>query len=189
MKILFQTAKPILIDLMSTLFFALLYSLTHDVVLAIAAAVGLGIGQILLALALRRRIWPMQWMSLVLVLVLGGATLLTNDPRFVMVKPTVIYAVIGAVMLQRGWQLRYVPAQAATRVELGVLIAWGYVWAGLMFVIAIANLAIALSMPLAVWAWCAAVLFPGLKIGLFALEYAVIRGQARRRLSAQPAAA
>ena len=189
MKILFQTAKPILLDLSSTLFFLGLYSLTHDLVLSIGVGMGLGIGQILLAMILRRRIWPMQWMSLALVLVMGGASLLTHDPRFVMVKPTVIYALIGSTMLQHGWQIRYLPSAAAGHVEPRLLIAWGYVWAALMFAIAIGNLAIALTQPLAVWAWCAAVLYTGLKLALFAVEYLMIRGHARRRLMAQPAAA
>jgi intracellular septation protein A len=44
----------------------------------------------------------MQWASLGLVIVLGGATVLTGDPRFVMIKPTIAYLTVGAAMLQRG---------------------------------------------------------------------------------------
>ena len=36
-------------------------------------------------------------MSLGLVVVFGGASLVTHDPRFIMLKPTLIYAVIGGV--------------------------------------------------------------------------------------------
>ena len=34
----------------------------------------------------------MEWLSLFLVIAAGTATLLTNDPRFVLFKPSVIYA-------------------------------------------------------------------------------------------------
>ena len=189
MKMLLQTAKPILQDLASTLLFVLLYALTRDLAISIGAAVAIGVGQIAWAKLGGRRIYPMQWMSLALVVVLGGATMLTHDPRFVMVKPTVIYAAIGVVMLQRGWQIRYLPARAAAHVEPATVIAWGYVWAALMFAIAAGNLVLALTVPVAVWAWCVAVLFNALKVGLFAVQYTAIRLRARRRLQAQPVAA
>ena len=51
----------------------------------------------------------MQWMSLGLVIVFGSATLLTHNPRFMMAKPTIIYVLIGAAMMQRGWMLAYMP--------------------------------------------------------------------------------
>jgi Intracellular septation protein A len=50
-----------------------------------------------------RRVEPMQ------VVVLGGATMLTQSPRFIMVKPTIVHFAVAAVMLRRGWMLRYLP--------------------------------------------------------------------------------
>jgi intracellular septation protein A len=183
-KILLQTAAPILLDLASTLFFVVLFSLTHDLPLSIGTGMAIGIGQVLLAKLRRRQIGALQWMSLALVLIMGGATLVTHDLRFVMLKPTVIYAAIGASMLQRGWQLRYVPPVAAERIAPGLLVAWGYAWAGMMFAIAAGNVAIAALLPFQAWAWCVAVLYGALKLGLFALEYLTVRTHARRRYAA-----
>ena len=56
-----------------------------------------------------RPIDAMQWLALGLVLVLGAATLITQDSRFIMVKPTVVHWAIGAVMLRHGWMTRYLP--------------------------------------------------------------------------------
>jgi intracellular septation protein len=47
--------------------------------------------------ARKRPMGTMQWMSLFLVVSFGGITLLTNDPRFVMIKPSLIYKVVGVV--------------------------------------------------------------------------------------------
>ena len=51
----------------------------------------------------------MAYASLALVIVLGSATLLTNDPRFVLAKPAIAHFAIGTIMLKRGWMLRYMP--------------------------------------------------------------------------------
>jgi len=74
----------------------------------------------------------MQWMSLFLVLGAGAATLLTNDPRFVMIKPSVIYAIVGIVMLEARWMNRYLPPVAIELVPTSPS-SLAYLWAGLMF--------------------------------------------------------
>ena len=51
----------------------------------------------------------MLWASLGLVVVLGTATLLTHDSRFVMMKPSIAHFVIGIIMLKPGWMSRYMP--------------------------------------------------------------------------------
>jgi intracellular septation protein A len=51
----------------------------------------------------------MELLSLFLVIAAGTATLLTNDPRFVLFKPSVIYVIVGVVMLKPGWMNRYLP--------------------------------------------------------------------------------
>ena len=49
-----------------------------------------------------------------------------------------IFALL-AVMLKRGWMVRYLPPIAEGRGE-GLMVAFGYAWAGLMFLTAAANL-------------------------------------------------
>ena len=74
---------------------------------------GLGMAQIGWQYARRQPIGSLQWLSMVLILASGTATCFTHDPRFVMLKPSVIYCIVGAVMLRRGWMNRYLPERAA----------------------------------------------------------------------------
>ena len=74
----------------------------------------------------------MTWASLALVIVLGSATLLTHDPRFVLAKPAIGHFAIGAIMLKRGWMLRYLPPIVTETIPEYVTFA-GYAWAALMF--------------------------------------------------------
>src|SRR5215217_1279816 len=101
MKDLFQASRVLLLDMASTLFFLAVYLLTGSILLAVALGMALGIGQIAWELVRRRPVEALQWLSLLIILVSGSATFLTNDPVFVMLKPTVIYVVVGIVMLKR----------------------------------------------------------------------------------------
>jgi intracellular septation protein A len=68
-------------------------------------------------MARRQKIDAMQWLSIGLVVVSGVATLLTSDARFVMLKPSVIYCIVGAYMLRPGWMNRYLPPIAVQTVS------------------------------------------------------------------------
>ena len=63
---------------------------------------------------------------------LGRGTLITKDPRFVMIKPSLIYVIVAVVMLKPGWMNRYLPP-AAVAVVPDIALIFGFVWAGLMF--------------------------------------------------------
>ena len=109
MKNLFEAGKLLLLDMASTFFFLVLFLLSHNITLSVTLGMALGITQIGWQFVRKLPIDTMQWMSLFLVLGSGAATLLTHDPRFVMVKPSVIYLIVGVVMLKRGWMNRYLP--------------------------------------------------------------------------------
>jgi len=47
---------------------------------------------LVLSLVKFRKVSPMTWLSAVLVIGFGGLTLYFNDPRFIQLKPTLIYA-------------------------------------------------------------------------------------------------
>ena len=42
---------------------------------------------------------PMQWINLGVIVVFGGATLLTQDETFIKWKPTILYALMGGALL------------------------------------------------------------------------------------------
>ena len=182
MKNLFNAGKLVLLDLASTLFFLALYLLTHNIPLAVALGIALGVAQIAWQFARKKPIDTMQWLSLVLVVASGTATMLTSDPRFVMVKPTLIYLVVGAVMLKRGWMNRYLPPIAQEAVP-DIAIIFGFVWSGLMFFSAALNLIVAVNFSVRAWASLMSVYGIVSKLALFLIQYAVMRsiGVRRRR--------
>jgi intracellular septation protein len=96
----------------STFFFLILFLTPRNLPLSVILGMALGVAQIGWQFARKEPIDTMQWMSLFLVLGSGAATLITRDPRFVMVKPSLIYTVVGAVMLKTGWMNRYLPPLA-----------------------------------------------------------------------------
>jgi intracellular septation protein A len=138
MRDFFNGAKLLLLDLASTLVFLVLFLLTHNTILSVGLATALGLAQIGTQFLRRKPIDTMEWLSLFLVIAAGTATLLTDEPRFVLLKPSVIYAIVGVVMLKPGWMNRYLP-DIARAVVPDVAVVVGFVWAGLMFVSATVN--------------------------------------------------
>jgi intracellular septation protein len=161
-------------DLLSTFVFVGLYALTHSVWIATGLAVGGGIAQIVYLKRLGRPIDLLQWLSLALVMLFGGASLVTQDPRFVMLKPTLAYCIVGAVMLRRGWLNRYLPPRVLEW-SADVTILFGYLWAALMFGTAGLNLYLVTEASPAVWAWVLGVFPIASKFGLILVQYCVMR--------------
>ena len=186
---LFYAGKWLLLDMLSTVFFVVVFSFTKNIYLATALGIGIGVAQLAWLKARRRPVDLMQWASLGLVVVFGSATLLTHNPHFMMVKPTLIYIAVGVVMLQPGWMLRYVPP-AAHEQGADLIRVFGYVWAGLMFFTAAANLVLALGDP-KLWIEFLAVFPLASKLGLFGIQYATMRVVvgARHRRAEQAAVA
>ncbi len=70
-----------------------------DIFVATAVAIVASIAQIAWVLARRKKVTNMQWMSLVIIVVFGGATLILRDETFIKWKPTVLYWLAGVVFL------------------------------------------------------------------------------------------
>ena len=186
---LMHSARLLITDLASTILFLVVLLATRDLMLAVALGVGLGIVQIVLMKVRRQPIDTMQWLSIGLVVVSGLATMLTNDARFVMLKPSVIYCIVGAYMLKPGWLNRYLPPIA---VQIVPDIAWifGFVWAGLMFASAALNIALALTLEPVAWSATMSIWGIASKVALFLVQYVTMRtiGVRRGRAAATRAA-
>jgi intracellular septation protein A len=180
MKNLFQAGKLLLLDMAATLFFLVLYLLTHNVALSVVLGMALGTAQIGWRLARRKPIDTMQWISLFLVLGAGAVTLITDDPRFMMIKPSVIYIIVGVVMLKRGWMNRYMPPIAIELVP-DIAVILGYVWSGLMFFSAALNMIVALNFSVVTWSAAMSIYGIVSKATLFLVGYATMRIVGRRR--------
>jgi intracellular septation protein A len=184
MPTLIQAAWPILSDLAATLFFVAIAAITHDPLIATAVALAVAAVQLVWTLARRKPVGALQWMSFGLVAVFGSASLLTHDPRFIMVKPSVIYVVVGVVMLKRGWMLRYIPERVREHVDEDAIVKWGYAWAALMFATAALNAGFAVATSFAIWSRFMVVFPPASKVLLFAAQYLSIRVGVRARMRA-----
>ena len=185
MKNLIHAGKFLLWDMTSTLVFLAIFLLTQSLMAGVVLGIALGLAQIAWERWHRRPIDTMQWVSLVLVVSSGTATVITHDPRFMMLKLTVIYAVIGGVMLKRGWMDRYMPP-IALEVVPDVGHFFGYAWAGLMFLSAALNVAVALHFSVAVWAAFMSAWAMSSKLAMFLITFATMRiiGARRRRRAA-----
>jgi intracellular septation protein A len=188
MKNLLQAAKLLLLDLASTFVFLFLYLLTKNITLSVLLAMALGAAQIGWEFVRKKPIDSMQWISLFVVLATGTTALLTDDPRFVMIKPSVIYCIVGIVMLKRGWMNRYLPPVAIELIP-DIAIIFGYVWAGLMFFSAALSLIVAFNFSITTWLEFMSIYGIASKVALFLIGYATMRTIAvhrRARLSAVP---
>ena len=169
-------------DFLSAILFFVLYSTTGNIVLATSVAIAAGAAQFARLKLAGRTIEPMQWMSLGLVTVLGAATLLTQSPRFMMVKPSIVHLAVAGVMLQHGWMSRYLPAIVRENVPRSAIVGAGYAWVGLMVALGLANLVIATQFDIRIWAWFISVGAIGAKLIAFLLQYVVFRTLVRRSL-------
>jgi len=175
---LYQLAE----DFLSTIVFLIVYFVSGELYLAVIVAIVVGIGQFIALKRRGRTLDVMAWLALTMAIVLGGATLITNDSRFIMAKPSVVHFAVAMVMLRRGWLARYMPDIVKQNVPERVLVGWGYGWAALMVVLGLLNLYVAGYYSIDVWAWFISVVAVGAKVVMFLIQFVVIRLQVRRNL-------
>ena len=142
---------PIIRDLLATFVFVVLFWTTDNIFIATAFGMALGIGQTVWMTLRRRPIGPLQWLSLVLITVFGMTTILTRDAHFIMVKPSLLWLALGAVMLRRDWMAPYLPPIVTENLDDHLIVRAGYAYAALMFVLAVMNLVVAFMMSEKFW--------------------------------------
>ncbi len=175
MRYFLEAARPILVDLLSTIVFFVLLWTTHDFILATALGIAAGVIEVTIRLIRKKPIGVITWMSLGLVVIMGSASIFTHNPLFVMLKPTIAYSLVGAAMLKPGWMYDYAPQIARQYLTPADMTPWGYAWSGLMFFSGALNIALALTFdPIA---WSATLSIFGLvsKFALFGLTYVAMR--------------
>jgi len=185
MRAFLDAGKLLVLDLASTILFVIVFVLTHNTYLSVGLGVALGLAQIGAQFARRKPIETMEWLSLFLVVAAGTVTLVTDDVRYMLFKPSAIYTIVGVVMLKPGWINRYLPAMALAVVP-DVAVVVGFMWAGLMFASALTNAFVALNFSVATWALVMPVFGIVSKLLLFLAGFAAMRFIARRRVRAMP---
>lgn len=179
-----RAVRPILVDLASTFIFLAVYEFTRDLKLAILSGIGFGVLQVVWAKLLRHAVAPLQWASLGLVLTMGGLSLVTQNPRFIMLKPTLVDAVLAAVMSRKGWLDRYLPPVVHDNVEPRTVERFSLAWPLLMVALGLANIYVAFKFTFEFWLWYSTIAPLASVIALFLIEYfwlrAIIVGKLRQ---------
>ena len=142
-----------LFDFFPVILFFVAYKVT-DIFVATGVAIAAAIIQIGWALARRHKISGMQWTSLVVIVLFGGATLILRDETFIKWKPTVLYWLAGAVFLGAlAFRQNFVKAVMGEGISLPepvwfkLAVAWGvfFIFKGTL------NLWVAYTFPTDVW--------------------------------------
>ncbi len=103
----------------------------------------------------RQKIGVVHWLTLVLVVVFGGATLLLHDPVFIKMKPTVLYGLFALILLVgkvafRRDLLRHVMTTIDLPDPVWTRLTWA--WVGFLAFMAAANYGIATAFSERAWA-------------------------------------
>lgn len=142
-----------LFDFFPVILFFVAYKVA-DIYWATGVAIAATFLQIGYVIARGRKVTGMQWASLVIIGVFGGATLLLRDELFIKWKPTVLYWLAGAVFLGalafRQNLVKAVMGEGITLPEIvwtKLCVAWGvfFIFKGSL------NLWVAYAFPTDVW--------------------------------------
>jgi len=140
----------------------------YDIYIATAAAIAASAIAIGYAAVATRKVTSMQWLSLAIIVVFGGATLLLHDETYIKWKPSVLYGsmaailLVGKVVFRRDW-IEVIFRQAGIQAPPPI---WSRTtWSWIVFLCAMAglNLYVAERFSLDAWVnfkvWWATALF------------------------------
>ena len=125
------------------------------ILLATAVAIIASLLQVGSLLARGRKVDPMLWVSLAVIVVFGGATIWFHDETFIKWKPSILYWLFGGALLagQVFWKKNLLQSLLGTQLDVPALV-WGrllWSWIAFFLVLGIVNLAVAYSVPTDTW--------------------------------------
>jgi len=125
------------------------------ILLATLVAIIATAGQVGYLLARRRKVDKMLWISLAIIVVMGGATLILRDTRFIRWKPTVLYWAFAVVLIVSDlvFKKNLVLAMMKEQMTLpnSVWTRLNLSWVGFFTVMGILNLYVAYYFTESVW--------------------------------------
>ena len=143
-----------LFDLFPVILFFVAFKLA-DIYVATGVAIAATFAQIGWLWLRKRRIEPLLWASLGIVVVFGGATLLLRDETFIKWKPTVLYWLFAAVLtggqLLTGKNLMRTMLSSQVQLPEPVWKRLNLSWAGFFAFMGALNLYVAYSFPTDIW--------------------------------------
>lgn len=125
------------------------------ILLATALAIVVSLAQVGWLLARRRKVEPMLWLSVVVIVVFGGATIWLHDETFIKWKPSILYVLFAALLA--GGRLLY--GRNFLQTLLGEKVAltpplWDrllWAWTAFFAVLAVLNLVVAYTTSTDTW--------------------------------------
>jgi len=125
------------------------------ILLATAVAIVASLAQVGWLLARGRRVEPMLWVSLGVIVVFGGATIWLNDETFIKWKPSILYLLFASSLVAGRllWRRNFVRTLLGQQIELPDPV-WErllWVWSGFFALLAAANLYVAYHFSTDTW--------------------------------------
>ena len=101
------------------------------------------------------KVEPMQWVSLAVIVLFGGATLIAHNEEFIKWKPTVLYWIMGGTLAigQLFFNKNFIKSLMGSQMDLPDN-AWRVVnwsWAGFFAAMGVLNLWVAFNFDLDTW--------------------------------------
>jgi intracellular septation protein len=126
-----------------------------DIFVATGVAIAATFVQVGWLLARRKKIEPMLWASLAIIVVFGGLTLYLRDRTFILWKPTVLYWLFGAVLaggalLGRNLIRTLLSEQMRLPERIWARLNWS--WVAFFVFMGVANLYVAFNYSEKIWA-------------------------------------
>ncbi len=144
----------LLFDLFPVILFFVAFKLAN-IYVATAVAMAATVVQISWVWLRHRRVEPMLWASLVIILVFGGATLALQDETFIKWKPTVLYWLFALVLAGTPLLFKRNPMRAMLGKQIDLPDhAWGklnWSWCGFFLFMGAANLFVAYTFSTDLW--------------------------------------
>jgi intracellular septation protein len=147
-------ALKFLFDLFPIILFFAAYKFA-GIFAATAVAIAATVGQIAWVWFRHRKVDTMLWVSLAIVTIFGGATLLFHNPTFIKWKPTVLYWFFAAALLVSAYGLRKnlirTMLEAQMKLPEPLWSPLNLAWAGFFAVMGCLNLLVAYNFSEETW--------------------------------------
>lgn len=126
-----------------------------DIFVATAVAIAATVAQVTWLKLRKKKVEPMLWASLAIIVVFGGLTLYLRDKTFILWKPTVLYwmfalVLTGAAFMRRNLIRSLLSAQMQLPETVWARLNWS--WVGFFAFMGALNLYVAFNYSEKVWA-------------------------------------
>jgi intracellular septation protein len=125
------------------------------ILLATATAIAATFAQVGWLLARGRKVEPMLWVALIVIVIFGGATIWFHDETFIKWKPTILYWLFGAALVagRLVWRKNLVKSLLAEQISVAdpVWDRLAAAWVGFFGAMGFVNLAVAYSVSTEAW--------------------------------------